>query len=232
MEFYKIEIDTRAPKIAYRETIAGRADGHHRHKKQSGGAGQFGEVFLRVEPLPRGAGFEFIDAVKGGAIPGQFIPAVEKGIRQVLEAGPLAGFPMQDVRVTVYDGKSHPVDSKEVAFATAGRKAFIDAVLKARPIVLEPVVNVEIVAPEENMGDIAGDLSAKRGQVTDMQTVQGSTVVIAAQVPLSEVNGYQSRLHSVTGGRGSYTLELSHYDPVPPNVQQRMVSQHQMVEEE
>ncbi|HEX7636411.1 MAG TPA: elongation factor G [Noviherbaspirillum sp.] len=231
-EFYKIEIDTRPPKIAYRETIAGHAEGHYRHKKQSGGAGQFGEVFLRIEPLPRGTGFEFIDAVKGGAIPGQFIPAVEKGIRQVLEAGPLAGFPMQDVRVTVYDGKSHPVDSKEVAFATAGRKAFIDAVRKARPVVLEPIVNVEIVTPEENMGDIAGDLSAKRGQVTGMQTVQGSTVVIAAQVPLSELNGYQSRLHAATAGRGSYTLELSHYDPVPPNLQQRMVSQHQVVEEE
>jgi len=231
-EIYKIEVGTHPPKIAFRETIAGNAEGHHRHKKQSGGAGQFGEVFLRVEPLQRGEGFEFIDAVKGGTIPGQFIPAVEKGIRQVLEAGPLAGFPMQDVRVTVYDGKSHPVDSKEVAFATAGRKAFIDAVMKARPIVLEPIVNVEIVTPEECMGDITGDLSAKRGQVNGMQTAHASTVVVTGQVPLSELNGYQSRLHSVTAGRGSYTVEFSHYDPVPPATQHRMASQHKVAPEE
>ncbi|MGE5651371.1 MAG: elongation factor G [Bacillota bacterium] len=232
MEFYKIDIATRPPKIAYRETIAGHAEGHHRHKKQSGGAGQFGEVFLRVESLPRGAGFEFVDEVKGGAIPGQFIPAVEKGIRQALEAGPLAGFPMQDVRVVVYDGKSHPVDSKEVAFATAGRKAFIDAVLKARPAILEPIVNIEIVVPEQTMGDITGDLSSKRGQVLGMQTVQGNTVVISGQAPLAELNDYQSRLNSVTGGRGSYTIEFSHYDPVPPPTQQRMVSQHKVEPEE
>jgi elongation factor G len=232
MEIYKLDIATRPPKIAYRETITGRAEGHHRHKKQSGGAGQFGEVFLRVEPLPRGAGFEFVDAVKGGAIPGQFIPAVEKGVRQVLEAGPLAGFPMQDVRVTVYDGKSHPVDSKEIAFSTAGRKAFIDALMKARPIVLEPIVNIEIVTPEDSMGDITGDLSAKRGQVSGMQTAQGATAIITGQVPLSELNGYQARLHSATGGHGSYTMEFSHYDLVPPGLQQRMVSQHKVAAEE
>jgi elongation factor G len=231
-EVYKTDIATRPPKIAYRETIAGKAEGRYRHKKQSGGAGQFGEVLLRVEPLPRGAGFEFVDAVKGGAIPGQFIPAVEKGVRQALEAGPLAGFPMQDVRVTVYDGKSHPVDSKEIAFFTAGRKAFIDAVLKARPVVLEPIVNIEIVTPEENMGDISGDFSAKRGQVSGMRISPGATVVIAGQMPLSELSGYQSRLHSVTAGRGSYTLEFSHYDPVPPAVQQRMASQHKAMPED
>jgi elongation factor G len=232
MDVYKMEINTRPPKIAYRETVAGKADGHHRHKKQSGGAGQFGEVFLRVEALQPGSGFEFVDAVKGGAIPGQFIPAVEKGIRQVLEDGPLAGYPMQDVRVTVYDGKSHPVDSKEIAFATAGRKAFIDAVMKARPVLLEPIVNIEIVTPEESMGDITGDLSSRRGQVTGMQVAPGTMVVVAGQVPLSELNGYQSRLHSTTGGRGSYTLEFSHYDPAPAAVQQRMASQHRTTVEE
>jgi elongation factor G len=232
MDVYKLEINTRPPKIAYRETIAGKADGHFRHKKQSGGAGQFGEVFLRIEPLQQGAGFEFVDAVKGGAIPGQFIPAVEKGVRQVLEAGPLAGFPMQDVRVTVYDGKSHPVDSKEIAFATAGRKAFIDAVLKSRPVLLEPVVNIEIMTPEESMGDIAGDLSSRRGQVTGMQVASGAMVVIAGQVPLSELTDYQSRLHSSTGGRGSYALEFSHYDPVPTAVQQRMASHYKVAAEE
>jgi elongation factor G len=232
MEIYKIDVDTHPPKIAYRETIAGKAEGHCRHKKQTGGAGQFGEVFLRVETLARGEGFEFVDAVKGGAIPGQFIPAVEKGIRQVLEAGPLAGFPMQDLRVTVYDGKSHPVDSKEIAFATAGRKAFIDAVLKARPLVLEPVVNIEIVTPEENMGDITGDLASRRGQISGMQTMQAATVVVTGQVPLSELNGYQSRLHSTTGGRGSYTVEFSHYDMVPPTVQQKMASSYKAAPEE
>ena len=232
MEVYKIDVATHPPKIAYRETIAGRSEGHFRHKKQTGGAGQFGEVFLRVEALPRGEGFEFVDEVKGGAIPGQFIPAVEKGIRQVLDAGPLAGFPMQDVRVVVYDGKSHPVDSKEVAFATAGRKAFIDAVMKARPMVLEPIVNIEIVTPEECMGDITGDLSSRRGQINGMQTMQASVAVVSGQVPLSELNGYQSRLNSTTAGRGSYTVEFSHYDIVPAATQHRMVSEHKVMAEE
>lgn len=223
---YKLEVVTRPPKIAYRETIGGKAEGHHRHKKQTGGAGQFGEVQLRVEPLPRGTGFEFVDAVKGGAIPGQFIPAVEKGIRQVLECGPLAGFPMQDVRVTVFDGKSHSVDSKEVAFAAAGRKAFIEAVLKARPSVLEPIVDIEVTMPEAAMGDIISDLSAKRGQVRGTRTAAGNSVLVAGQVPLSELNDYQSRLNSITGGHGNYTIQLSHYEAVPPAQQQLMASQH------
>src|SRR5450432_2564332 len=144
---FKLEIETRPPRVPYRETIMAKAEGHHRHKKQTGGAGQFGEVFLRIEPLPRGAGFEFKDAVKGGTIPTQYIPAVQKGIEQVLVQGPIAGFPLQDVRVTVYDGKHHPVDSKEIAFVMAGRKAFLDALEKARPIVLEPIVHIEITAP-------------------------------------------------------------------------------------
>jgi elongation factor G len=231
-ETYKCEVTTRPPKIAYRETITGNAEGHHRHKKQTGGAGQFGEVFLRVEPLARGEGFEFVDHVKGGTIPTQFIPAVEKGIRQVLETGVIAGYPMQDLRVIVYDGKHHPVDSKEIAFITAGRKAFIDAVQKARPIVLEPIVNVEITVPEANMGDITGDLSSKRGQVSGTNAQHGGSISDTGQVPLSELNGYQSRLNSVTGGHGSYTLELSHYDPVPPPVQQQLVSQHKVQPED
>ena len=231
-EVYKIEVATRPPKIAYRETVTAHAEGHYRHKKQTGGAGQFGEVFLRIEPLPRGAGFEFVDHVKGGTIPTQYIPAVEKGIRQVLEAGPLAGYPMHDVRVIVYDGKHHPVDSKEIAFITAGRKAFIDAIMKARPIVLEPIVNVEITVPETNMGDIAGDLSAKRGQVSGTQAATSGNLTVAGQVPLSELNGYQSRLNSVTGGHGSYTLSLSHYDPVPPPVQSQLVAEHRPRAEE
>ena len=161
---YKIEVQTRPPRVPYRETIGAPAEGHARHKKQTGGAGQFGEVFLRVEPLARGAGFEFVDQVKGGVIPYQFIPAVQKGVESVLTSGPVAGYPMQDLRVTVYDGKHHPVDSKEIAFVSAGRKAFLDALNKARPIVLEPIVNAEIEAPESHIGDITGDLSSRRGR--------------------------------------------------------------------
>ncbi|HVK53863.1 MAG TPA: elongation factor G [Burkholderiales bacterium] len=231
-EVYKLDVETRPPKIAYRETVTTNAEGHHRHKKQTGGAGQFGEVFLRIEPLSRGSGFEFVDQVKGGTIPTQYIPAVEKGIHQVLESGPLAGFPMQDVRVIVYDGKHHPVDSKEIAFITAGRKAFIDAIMKAHPIVLEPIVNIEITTPESHMGDITGDLSSKRGQVSGAKAVNNGTIAVTGEVPLSELNGYQSRLNSMTGGHAGYTLELSHYDPVPPPVQQQLVAQHRPRAEE
>lgn len=231
-ETYKCEVNTRPPRIAYRETITAAAEGHHRHKKQSGGAGQFGEVFLRVEPLPRGAGFEFVDQVKGGTIPGQFIPAVEKGVRQAMDAGVVAGFPVKDVRVVVYDGKSHSVDSKDIAFATAGRKAFIDAVLKARAIVLEPIVKVEITAPEQAMGDITGDLSAKRGQVSGTQAIAGGVMTVNGQVPLSELNGYQARLNGMTGGQGRYTIELSHYEAVPPNIQQQLASQYKLKDED
>src|SRR6185312_948454 len=159
-ERYGVEVTTRPPRIAYRETIGGKAEGHHRHKKQTGGAGQFGEVFLRVEPLPRGGGFEFRDDSKGGVIPNQYIPAIEKGVRQVLEHGAIAGYPMQDVRVIVFDGKYHPVDSKEVAFVSAGKKAFLDAVAKAKPIVLEPIVNMDVNVPEQYMGDVTGALAS------------------------------------------------------------------------
>ncbi|MFT3953619.1 MAG: elongation factor G [Piscinibacter sp.] len=231
-ETYKCEVSTRPPRIAYRETITAPAEGHHRHKKQSGGAGQFGEVYLRIEPLPRGAGFEFVDQVKGGTIPTQFIPAVEKGVRQALDSGVVAGYPVKDVRVVVYDGKSHSVDSKDIAFATAGRKAFVDAVLKARPIVLEPIVKVEIHAPEPAMGDITGDLSAKRGQVSGTQALMGGAIVVNGQVPLSELNGYQARLNGMTGGQGRYTLALSHYEAVPPTVQAQLAAQFKPREDE
>ncbi len=227
-EVYKCEVVTRAPRIAYRETVTAPAEGHHRHKKQSGGAGQFGEVFLRIEPLPRGGGFEFIDQVKGGTIPTQFIPAVEKGVRSVLDSGVIAGHPLRDVRVIVYDGKSHSVDSKDIAFATAGRKAFIDAVRKANPIVLEPIVKVEITAPEHSIGDVTGDLSAKRGQVNGTHALAGGACVVNGQVPLSELSNYQPRLNGMTGGAGRYTLELSHYEAVPPSAQAALMSQHQV----
>ena len=223
---YKLELDTRPPSIPFRETIASKAEGHSRHKKQTGGAGQFGEVFLKVEPLPRGSGFEFVDSVKGGAIPNQFIPAVEKGVRGVLETGFLAGYPLQDVRVIVYDGKSHPVDSKEVAFVSAGRKAFLDALGKARPIVLEPIVNVEITAPEAKMGDVAGELSGHRGQIKGSDTPRPGTVQISAQAPLSEMEHFPARLKSLTAGHGSYSMEFSHYEAAPPQLQQKLVAAH------
>jgi elongation factor G len=231
-ETYKCEVSTRPPRIAYRETVTANAEGHHRHKKQSGGAGQFGEVFLRIEPLPRGSGFEFLDQVKGGTIPTQFIPAVEKGVRQALDTGVIAGFPVKDVRVIVYDGKSHSVDSKDIAFATAGRKAFVDAVLKAKPIVLEPIVKVEITAPESSMGDITGDLSAKRGQVNGTNALQAGSMTVNGQVPLSELTGYQARLNGMTGGQGRYTLELSHYEAVPPAIQQQLMGQYKVKDED
>ena len=223
---FKLEVETRPPRIPYRETIVGKAEGHHRHKKQTGGAGQFGEVYLRIEPLPRGAGFEFVDEVKGGTIPTQFIPAVQKGVEQVLVQGPIAGFPLQDVRVIVYDGKSHAVDSKEVAFVSAGKKAFIDAISKARPIVLEPIVSLEVHCPAEKMGDIAGDLSSRRGQVTGTQTLAGGALAVSGTAPLAELDGYGSRLKAATGGHGSYTMALARYEPAPAQVQQQLAAEY------
>ena len=229
-EVYKFEVNTRPPRIAYRETVTSKAEGHHRHKKQSGGAGQFGEVFLRIEPLPRGGGFEFVDQVKGGTIPSQYLPAVEKGVREVLVHGAIAGYPVVDVRVIVYDGKHHSVDSKDIAFATAGRKAFMAAVRDARPIVLEPIVNIDIAAPDSVMGDITGDLSSKRGLVTGTANGAIGAMVIRGQAPLSELSGYQSRLNAMTSGQGRYTIELSHYEAVPPSIQQQLIGQFKVHE--
>ncbi|MEZ5462551.1 elongation factor G [Dokdonella sp.] len=220
---YGVEVTSHRPSIAYRETISGKADGHHRHKKQTGGAGQFGEVYLRVEPLPRGSGFEFTDEIKGGAIPHQFIPAIEKGVRQVLEQGAVAGYQMQDVRVVVTDGKFHTVDSKEVAFVAAGKKAFLDAVGKAKPLLLEPIVNMDVNVPELHMGDVTGGLASKRARIHGTDSLRGGELVIKAQVPLAEVADYQTELKAMTGGRGRYTIEFSHYDPVPANVQRQLI---------
>src|SRR5438128_2624097 len=219
---YKLDLDTRPPSIPYRETIAVRAEGHSRHKKQTGGAGQFGEVFLKVEPLPRGSGFEFVDSGNGGAIPNPFIPSAEQGVRSVLDTGYIAGFPLQDVRVIVYDGKSHPVDSKDVAFMSAGRKAFLDALARARPVILEPIVNVEITAPEEKMGDIAGELSGHRGQIKGSDTPRPGLVQITAQAPLSELEHFPARLESLTAGHGSYSLQFSHYGTAPPRLHAKL----------
>lgn len=229
---YNVEVETRPPRIAYRETITTSAEGHYRHKKQTGGAGQFGEVYLKVEPLERDAGFEFENRVVGGSIPVQFIPAVEKGVRQVLESGALSGHPLQDVRVIVYDGKHHPVDSKEVAFAMAGKKAFLDAVSKARPVVMEPIVNLSINTPEASIGDVTSDLSGRRGWVTGTEPAPGGRAQIVAQAPLSELSDYASRLKSLTAGEGAYSLEFSHYAPVSPDTQKELVEAFRPQEEE
>ncbi len=225
---FKLAVNTKEPKIPYRETITAKAEGHYRHKKQTGGAGQFGECYLRVEPAERDAepSLEFSWDIFGASIPGQYEPAVHKGINDVMAAGIVAGFPVQDVKVSVYDGKHHPVDSKEVAFRAAGKGAFIDALKKAKPVLLEPIVNVEVTIPAENMGDITGDLASKRGRVQGQEMLPGNFIVIKAQVPLSEVTQYNSQLKSVTGGRGSYSMSLSHYEVVPPNVQQQVVAQY------
>ena len=225
---FKLSVNTKPPKIPYRETITAKAEGHYRHKKQTGGAGQFGEVYLRVEPAQRDSDppLEYSWDIFGASIPSQYEPAVLKGIKDVMAQGVVAGFPMQDIKVSVYDGKHHPVDSKEVAFRAAGKGAFVDAVGKARPALLEPIVNIEITVPAENMGDITGDLASRRGRVSGQDMLTGNMVVIKAQVPLSEVTQYNSQLKSVTGGQGSYSMELSHYEPVPPNVQQQVIAQY------
>jgi elongation factor G len=228
---YGVSVKTSPPSVPYRETITRPAEGHCRHKKQTGGAGQFGEVYLRIEPLERGAGFEFVDDVVGGAIPGQFIPAVEKGVRQVLTEGAVAGFELQDVRVSVYDGKHHPVDSKEVAFVSAGRKAFIEAIRSAGPIVLEPIVRVAISTPSGAIGDVTSDLATRRARINGQDSLAGGRAEITALVPLAELQDYLSRLKALTGGEGTYTMDLSHYDPVPPRKQQELVSAYKPHEE-
>jgi len=227
---FNLAVATAPPSIDYRETITKPAKGHSRHKKQSGGAGQFGEVFLEIAPLPYGEGFVFVDNVVGGAIPGQFIPAVEKGVRQILEEGAVAGFAMQDIQVTVCDGKHHAVDSKEIAFVAAGRKAFLNAIEKAAPVVLEPIVNAEIFAPADSMGDITGDISAHRGMVTNATPLKKQQVQISARLPLAELFDYQSRIKSMTGGQGAFTIEFSHYEPVPAQLQQSMSKDYQVTE--
>jgi elongation factor G len=231
-DVHKFEVETRPPRTAYRETITASAEGHHRHKKQTGGAGQFGEVFLRVEPLPRGAGFEFVDVVKGGAIPGQFMQAVEKGVREALAAGVIAGYAVEDIRVTVHDGKSHSVDSKDIAFATAARKATWVAVMEAQPIVLEPIVDVEIVAPATAMGDITGDLASRRGQVNGTEAQLGGAMIVRGQAPAAELIAYATRLNAMTSGEGHYRAAFSHYEPAPASVQNALRKEHKPVEVE
>jgi elongation factor G len=220
---FGVEVNLKPPRIPYRETITVATEAHGRHKKQTGGHGQFGDCKIKVEPLPRGADFEFVDDIFGGSIPRQFVPAVEKGIQDARMRGFLAGYPMVDFRATVFDGSYHAVDSNELSFKMAGSLAFKDAMTRARPTILEPVMQVEVYAPNDFAGDLMGDLNGRRGRIAGMDT-RGSMTVIKAQVPMSEMLTYEQHLTSVTGGRGSYHMEYSHYEEVPHQLQAKIIT--------
>jgi elongation factor G len=220
---YKVEVNLRKPKIPYRETIRAAAEGHGRHKKQTGGHGQFGDCKIRMAPLPRGGGFEFVDDIFGGSIPKNFIPAVEKGVIETAARGYVAGYPVVDFKVELYDGQYHDVDSSEMSFKIAGSLGFKDAIAKCKPTLLEPVMLVEIYVPEEFAGAVMGDLSSRRGRPQGMEP-KGSLQVIKAEVPMSEMLSYDAELTSMTGGRGSYHMEMSHYDEVPGQLQEKVVA--------
>lgn len=221
-----VNVDLSTPKVDYKETVTGRGDGHYKHKKQSGGRGQYGEAYIKVEPLERGKGFEFVDEVVGGAIPRNFIPAVEKGCLEAMLAGVVAGYPVVDVRAIVYDGSYHDVDSNEISFKIAGLHAFKDAMSKARPVLLEPIMNVTVYVPDQYMGDITGDLNHRRGRIMSVEPVDGLQA-IKAQVPQAEVFKYASELRSMTSGRGSFEMEFSHYEQVPQHIAQKVVAEAQ-----
>lgn len=223
---WNLQLGTATPTIPYRETISIVAEARYRHKKQSGGAGQFGEVALRVEPLPRGAGLELDDEVKGGAIPVQFMPAVEKGVRQALAEGALAGFPIQDLRVVVTDGKHHTVDSNEVSFVTAARHALIDAVLAARPIVLEPLLNLTVKVPDAHFGEVSAELAGRRGRVTATDSPASGWTLISASVPMAELDGFEARLKAISAGDSEFVLDAGGHEPAPGEVQSRLAQSH------
>lgn len=217
---FNVEVEIGTPKVAYKETVTAKGDAQYRHKKQTGGAGQFAEVWMRIEPLPRGTGFEFVDEVVGGAIPGPFVVSCEKGINNIMQTGILAGFPITDVKAVVYDGKTHPVDSKDIAFQIAARNGFKEAFMKANPVLLEPIMDIEISAPEEYMGSITGTISSRRGRIAG---VEASSV--KAKMPLAEIYKYASELKSITSGRASYTMRFSHYEEVPSKIAQTIIAQ-------
>jgi elongation factor G len=214
--------NTGEPQVAYKETIKKAAKAEGKYIRQSGGRGQYGHCFLRVEPLNRGEGYKFINEIKGGAIPSEFIPAVEKGVREAMEKGVLAGYPMVDMAVAVYDGTYHEVDSSDIAFKIAGSQALQEAVKQANPVLLEPIMKLEVTTPAEFMGDVIGDLSSKRGQILGTEE-RGNLRVITALVPLAEIPGYATTLRSMTQGRGTFYMEPSHYEEVPQNIAQRII---------
>lgn len=226
---FGVHVTTALPKVPYRETITKKASSQYRHKKQSGGSGQFAEVHMRVEPLPTGSGFDYVSEVFGGAISGVYLPSIEKGIRGVMESGVVAGYPVVDIRAVVFDGKEHPVDSKDIAFQSAGREVFKMAFKEAGPVLLEPIYTVDVTVPEEYMGDIMSDFTTRRGRVQGMDQ-KGNRSIIHAQAPLSEILRYGTDLRSMTQGRGVYTIEFSHYDPVPNHMAEPIIAQHRAEE--
>ncbi|MFA5499775.1 MAG: elongation factor G [Candidatus Omnitrophota bacterium] len=228
---YGVQVEMGTPKVAYKETILSKGDAQYRHKKQTGGAGQFAEVWMRIEPLQRGEGFQFVDEVVGGAIPRQFVVSCEKGVKIALESGILAGFPVVDVKAIVYDGKTHPVDSKDIAFQTAARKAFKESMQKAKPVLLEPIMDVDVVVPDEFMGDITGSLNSRRGRIMGMEPGEGFQT-IKAKVPLEEMYKYVNELKSLTGGRGTYTMNFSHYEVVPSIQAQVIIEKAKLTKKE
>jgi len=227
---FGVEVNLKAPKIPYRETIRKKVKAQGKYKKQTGGRGQYGDCWLELEPLPRGAGFEFVDRIVGGVIPRQYIPAVEKGVIGAMQKGVLAGYPVVDLRVTVYDGSFHTVDSSEMAFKIAGSLAFKKAAAEANPVLLEPIVELEVVVPEDSMGDVIGDLSSRRGKVIGTETIAGRQV-IKAIAPLAELSKYAPDLRSITGGRGSYTMQFSRYEQVPSTISEKIIAKSQQAEE-
>jgi elongation factor G len=227
---YEVDVVTKRPKIPFKESITTSVDGHHKHKKQTGGRGQYGEVYIRVEPLERGKGFEFEDAITQGKIPSQYIPSVEKGIREVLEKGIIAGYPIADVKVTLYDGSYHEVDSSNESFKIAGSKAFKDAFKQAKPVLLEPIVNMQVFVPARFLGDITGQINSKRGRIVAFESQSGMQV-IKAQIPLMEITNYATELSSITAGEGYYTIEFSHYDILPHKLAEGIIA-HAKKEEE
>ena len=221
---YGVEVDLKTPKVPYKETITASAEVQGKHKKQTGGHGQFGDCWLRIEPLERGAGFEFVNAIVGGVIPRQYIPAIEKGVIESMQTGPLTGNPVVDIKVTVYFGSYHEVDSSEMAFKIAGSLAFKKAMEQCRPILLEPIMNIAVTVPEECMGDVMGDLNSRRAKIEGMNA-RGKYQELKAQIPLAEVLTYAASLTSITSGRGTFTLSFSHLDPVPYNLQDKIIEE-------
>jgi elongation factor G len=219
---FKVEANIGKPQVAYKETITSQSEAEGKYIRQSGGRGQYGHCYLRIEPRERSEGFEFVDQIKGGVIPKEYLPAIEKGIKEAMDKGVIAGYPVIDVKVTCYDGSYHEVDSSEAAFKIAGSMAFQEAVKRAKPVILEPVMKIEVITPEDFMGEVIGDLNSKRAKVQEMRD-RGQMKVVDAFVPLAEMFGYATSLRSMTQGRASYSMEFDHYAEVPKNVEQEII---------
>jgi len=222
-ERYGAEVTLKPPRVPYLETIRGPAKAHARYKKQTGGRGQFADCHIEIEPLASGSGFEFLNAIKGGVIPGGFIPAVEKGIQEAMQSGTVAGYPVKDLRVRLYDGQHHAVDSSEMAFKIAGSMAFKDAMEQAKPVLMEPIMTLTVMVPEDSVGDVIGDLNSRRGRPLGMEP-KGAVTEVKAEVPMAEVLSYAPDLRAITGGQGDYTMDLARYEEVPAHVSQQVIA--------